>query len=110
MNKYILVLCFSLSTLVTFSQGDGPHAYMLIPKGVTGVNAKWLNLKQNIITPNIFVPGADIAVDVFPITLFHTFSLGGRYAQAYFMLNPGSFTATATSIPPVIPMPIGTTI
>lgn len=101
---------FSLSTLVSFSQGDGPHAYMLIPKGVTGVNMKWLNLNQNIITPNIFVPGADIAVDVFPITLFHTFSLGGRYAQAYFMMNPGSFTATATSIPPVIPMPLGTQV
>jgi hypothetical protein len=110
MNKYILALFFSLSTLVSFSQGDGPHAYMLIPKGVTGVNMKWLNLNQNIITPNIFVPGADIAVDVFPITLFHTFSLGGRYAQAYFMMNPGSFTATATSIPPVIPMPLGTQV
>ncbi len=110
MNKYILVLFFSLSTITTFSQGDGPHAYMLIPKGVTGINAKWLNLNQNIITPNIFVPGADIAVDVFPVTLFHTFSLGGRYAQAYFMVNPGSFTAKATSIPPVIPMPLGTQI
>ena len=110
MNKHILALLFLLSTLTAFSQGDGPHAYMLIPKGVTGVNEKWLDLNQNIMHPNIFTPGADVTVNIFPIALFHTFSLGGRYAQAYFMVNPGSVTATATNVPPVLPIPNGKTL
>jgi hypothetical protein len=92
------------------AQGDGPRAYLLAPKGVWGLNTKWLNLDQNIAPANILVPGADISVDVFPITLFHTFSIKGRFSQAYFMFNPGSATATATDIPPELPIPPGTSL
>ncbi|MBP1665463.1 MAG: hypothetical protein H6Q23_323 [Bacteroidetes bacterium] len=93
-----------------YAQGDGPRAFLLAPKGVWGVNAKWLNLNQNILPANILVPGADISVDVFPITLFHTFSIKGRFSQAYFMFNPGTGTATATSVPPELPIPPGTSL
>jgi hypothetical protein len=104
--SFILVL---LSKPV-LSQGDGPRAFLLAPKGVWGVNAKWLNLNQNIMPANILVPGADISVNVFPVTLFHTFSIKGRYSQVYFMFNPGRGTATATSIPPELPIPPGTSL
>ena len=92
------------------AQGDGPHAYLLAPKGVWGVNAKWLNLNQNIAPANVFVPGANISVNVFPITLFHTFSIKERFSQVYFMFNPGSASATATAIPPELPVPPGTSL
>lgn len=90
---------------MAYSQGDGPRSYLLAPKGVTGVNAKWLNLNQNFTPSNIFSPGASVNVNVFPTVLFHTFSIKGKYAQAYVMVNPGSAKATATNIPPVLPIP-----
>jgi hypothetical protein len=89
------------------SQGDGPRSFLLAPKGVSGVNAKWLNLSQNLIPAGtVLIPDADVKVDVFPITLFHTFSLGGRIAQAYVMFNPGSATAGTSIGPPIGPIPI----
>jgi hypothetical protein len=89
-----------------YGQGDGPRSYLLAPKGVTGVSAKWLNLSQNLIPAGTaLIPKADIKVDVFPTTLFHTFSLGGRIAQAYFMFNPGSATAGTSIGPPIGPIP-----
>lgn len=101
---------FAFVSSLSWSQGDGPRAYLLAPKGITGVNIKWLNLDQNIAPANILVPGASISVDVFPVTLFHTFSIRGRFSQAYFMFNPGTVTATATEIPPELPIPPGTSL
>jgi hypothetical protein len=90
-----------------FAQGDGSHSYLLSPKGITGVNAKWLSLDQNFIPAGTaMVPGAEIRVDVFPITIFHTFSLGGKIAQAYCMFNPGSAVARAKIGPPIGPIPV----
>jgi len=87
-------------------QGDGPRSFLLAPKGVSGISAKWLNLSQNLIPAGTaLIPNADIKVDVFPTTLFHTFSLGGRIAQAYFMFNPGSATAGTSVGPPIGPIP-----
>jgi hypothetical protein len=107
-----LKLSFLLSTLLCLcmtniqAQGDGPRSYLLAPKNVTGISAKWLSLKQNIIPAgSALVPGADIDVNVFPTALFHTFSLGGRFAQVVAMINPGSATASATSVPPSFPFP-----
>ncbi len=102
-----IVLFFTLTTFGSFAQGDGPHTYLLAPKGVTGLNIKWLNLHQNISPPNIFTPGASVKVNVFPVTFFHTFSIKGVYTQAYFMINPGTVTATATKVPPMLPIPEG---
>jgi hypothetical protein len=100
----LTILFFSISS---FAQGDGPHSYLLAPKGVWGVNVKWLNMDQNFIPAGTaFIPGADIHVDVFPTTLFHTFGIGGRFAQAFFMFNPGSATARAKIGPPIGPIPI----
>jgi hypothetical protein len=117
MNVFRLFRSLAVTTIALlliqsglYAQGDGPRAYLLAPKGVWGVNAKWLNLDQNIAPANVFVPGADISVDVFPITLFHTFSIKGRFSQVYFMLNPGTASATATEIPPELPIPQGTTL
>ena len=103
-KAFILTMAFLTSV---FAQGDGPRAYLLAPKGVTGINAKWMNLSQNLIPAGTaLIPGAEIKVDVFPITLFHTFSLGGRLAQVYGMINPGSATARAKAGPPIGPIPV----
>jgi Putative MetA-pathway of phenol degradation len=107
-KKSISVFALLLISYVDISaQGDGPRAFLLAPKGVTGINVKWLNLDQNIIPAGTaLIPGAEIHVNVFPITLFHTFSLGGRIAQAYAMINPGSATARAKIGPPIGPIPV----
>lgn len=61
--KKIIVAFFSLLfTQLVFSQGDGTRSYMLAPRGVTGLNVKYINLKQNFTPSEIFVPGAEIKV------------------------------------------------
>lgn len=88
------------------AQGIGPRSNLLAPKGVTGINVKWLAMDSNIIpSGSALIPGADIAADIYPITLFHTFSLGGRFAQVYGMIAPGNATAAARIGPPVGPIP-----
>lgn len=105
-SLFILLLVSFFSQSI-FGQGDGPRAFLLAPKGVTGVNVKWLNLDQNIIPAGTaLIPGADIHVNVFPITVFHTFSIAGHFAQAYAMVNPGSATARAKIGPPIGPIPV----
>lgn len=108
--KKVKLAVFSVLSLIVqnlFAQGDGPRAFLLAPKGVTGINAKWINLNQNLIPAGtVLIPGAEIKVDVFPITLFHTFSLGGRFAQAFFSAIPGKATATAKIGPPIGPLPV----
>jgi hypothetical protein len=100
---------FAILSSVSFAQGDGPRSFMLVPKGIWGVNARWLGMDQNInATGTILVPASSIKVDVFPITLYHTFSLGGRFAQFSVMVNPGSVSASAEKVPPIIPLPTNT--
>lgn len=107
--KKIIVAFFSLLfTQLVFSQGDGPRSYMLAPKGVTGLNVKYISLNQNFTPNEIFVPDADIKVNAFPLIAFHTFSIKGKFAQAYAMLNPTSFMARTTSTSLVLPIPVGT--
>ena len=104
MKKIFSLSIFLIFSVISFGQGLGARSYLLAPKDVWGVNGKWLNMNQNIMPAgNIFIPGADISVNVFPTTLFHTFSLGGQFAQAYVMINPGSATATALGVPGVLP-------
>lgn len=105
-NRLILLLCYVSLVVPAMAQGDGPRSYILLPKGITGINARWLGMSQNInATGTILVPKADIDINVFPITLYQTFSLGGRFAQVSFMANPGSASASAREVPPVIALP-----
>jgi hypothetical protein len=109
-NKLSLVFLFVLvSSTSVFAQGDGPRSFILLPKGVWAINARWLSMNQNINpTGTILVPRAEIKVNVFPITLYHTFSLAGRFAQLSVMVNPGSVSGSALDVPPVIPLPTTT--
>lgn len=104
----ILIICFFvlIIPLTGIAQGDGPRSYLLAPKGVSGINAKWLGMSSNVIpSGTALIPGADITADIFPITLFHTFSLAGRFAQVYGMMAPGNSDATARIGPPIGPIP-----
>jgi len=105
--KFNLILLATLiSSAAVFAQGDGPRSFLLLPKDVWAVNARWLGMNQNLNpTGTILVPKAEIKINVFPITLYHTFSLGGRFAQLSAMFNPGSVSAFAKDVPPVIPLP-----
>ena len=107
MRKFLLVLLWTIASyLPVVAQGIGPRSYLLSPTGVTGLNAKWLGMQGNLIpSGTILIPGADIEADIFPLTLFHTFSLGGRFAQIYGMAAPGSSTIRARVGPPVGPIP-----
>lgn len=95
----VIVLLFTfLFSHTILSQGDGPRAHLLSPKGVWAVNPKYLYLDQNILPAgNILVKNADIKVNVFPTTFVHTFSIKGQFARVFAMANPGSLTATATA-------------
>lgn len=106
LNVFLFLFFLSSATL---AQGDGPRSFMLLPKGIWGANVRWLGMDQNInATGTILVPEASINVDVFPITLYHTFSLAGRYAQFSVMVNPGNVSASAKKVPPIIPLPTNT--
>ena len=94
------VVIFLMLGLVgrSFAQGDGPRSHLLGPIGIWGVNPKYLNLDQNIVPAgNILVEDADIKVDVFPTTFFHTLNIGGKFAQILFMANPGKAVASIES-------------
>jgi len=106
-NKEIsfLIICIIFSQSI-IAQGDGPHAYLLAPKNVSGISAKWMSMNQNIIPAGTgLVPEAEIKVNVFPTGFFHTFSLGGRFAQVLAVVTPGSATASALAVPPSFPIP-----
>lgn len=104
--KLLCLLCF-FSSVSVFAQGDGPRSFILLPKDVWAVNARWLGMNQNLNpTGTILVPKSEIKINVFPITLYRTFSLGGRFAQLSVMVNPGSVSASALEVPPVIPLPV----
>lgn len=111
LSKFRGCVVFSfLISVSAFTQGDGPRSFILLPKDVWAVNARWLGMNQNLNpTGTILVPRAEIDINVFPITLYRTFSLGGRFAQVSVMVNPGSVSAAAKEVPPVIPLP-GTSI
>jgi hypothetical protein len=103
----LLFFCCVFSSGIAMAQGDGPRSFLLLPKGVWGVNARWMGMDQNInATGTILIPKASVNINVYPITLFHTFSLAGRFAQVSFMFNPGSVSASALNVPPVVPLPI----
>jgi len=88
------------------AQGDGPRAYLLAPKGITGLSSKYMLLDQNIIPAGTgFVPGADIGANMFPLAIFHTFSLKGRFAQALVLAVPGNASAKAVDPPAAFPYP-----
>lgn len=108
--RKLLSICLLIASFIygegSYAQGDGPRSFLLLPKGVTGVNVRYLGLQQNLnATGTILIPKASVNVDVYPITAFHTFSLAGRFAQLYVMVNPGSVLASAKEVPPVIPLP-----
>ncbi len=95
-NKLIILQLVIISLIIinnsgALAQGDGPRSFLLAPTGLWGIDAKWLNLEQNIVPAgNFFIPGANIKVNVFPVTAFHTFSIEGRFALIFAMINPGS--------------------
>lgn len=93
--RLILTALLLICALSSKAQGDGPRSHLLAPTGIWGLNPKYLNLDQNILPAgNILVEGANFKIDVAPITFFHTFSIGNRFAQALVMINPGHVTAT----------------
>ena len=94
LNLVFFVVLISSASL--FAQGDGPRSFILLPKDVWAVNARWLGMNQNLNpTGTILVPKSEVKINVFPITLYRTFSLGGRFAQLSVMVNPGSVSASA---------------
>lgn len=88
------------------AQGDGPRSFLLAPTGIWGLNPKWMNLSQNFLPAGtILIKDADVKVNVFPTTFFHTFGIGGRFAQVLVMANPGSATGKVVADAPGFPSP-----
>jgi hypothetical protein len=104
---YSLLLFDLLSNSIYLkAQGDGPRTFLLAPKGIWGVNPKAAFLNQNFLpSGDILIKDADIQVNVVPATFFHTFGIGGRFAQAMVMVNPGSANGTVVPDSPGIPAP-----
>lgn len=97
-----LLLCLFIPILCN-AQGDGARSQLLAPRDVWGVKVTWIHLNQNLLpSGNILETGSQVQVDVFPSTLFHTFSIKNRFAQFMFTAVPGSARArfnTDTSQP-----------
>jgi len=100
-RKFFITLIISISILLLstegiFAQGDGPKAFLLAPTGLWGVDAKWLSLSQNIVpSGNVFVKSADLKINVFPISAFHTLNIAGRYSLLQVLIAPGNVEGTA---------------
>ena len=106
LKNWLIILLLSLSSQCLLAQGDGPRGFLLSPAGLWGINAKWINLNQNLLpSGNILVKDAEIKVNVFPTTVFHTFGIKGRFAQVVLMVNPGYATGTIEPDQPGIPAP-----
>jgi len=107
MKRYFLVLISVLQfSGLLLAQGDGPRTFLLAPKGIWGINPKATFLNQNFLpSGDILIKDADINVNVVPTTFFHTFGIGGRFAQAMVMVNPGSANGTVAPGSPAIPAP-----
>jgi hypothetical protein len=104
---FILIISATIISLSgsVYAQGDGPRSWLFSPIGLWGVNAKWIDMNQNLLpTGNILVKDAKIKVDVFPTTFFHTFGIKGRFAQVLFMVNPGSASGRLVPSTPSIPI------
>lgn len=93
--KLILTILILFHIEINYAQGDGPRSFLLAPKGIWGINPKYLYLNQNL-TPsgNILVKNADFTINVLPTTFLHTFSIGGNYARVFAMASPGWVNAT----------------
>lgn len=88
--------CILLMMSKASAQGDGPKAWMLGPTNLFAIDAKWINLDQNIVpSGSIFVPEANLKVNVFPTTLNYTFGIGGRFAMIQANITPGNVTGSA---------------
>ena len=105
-NRIKLIIIFVSFSGVCFAQGDGPHTMLPTPTGLWGINPKATFLSQNFLpSGDILIKDADINVNVVPTTLFHTFGIGGKFAQLMFMINPGSASGTVEANRPGLPAP-----
>ena len=75
MHKLTILLCLSIiSTSFVLAQGDGPRSHLLTPTGVWAINAKYLNLDQNLLPAgNILVEDLDLKINLFHGCPFWTF-------------------------------------
>jgi hypothetical protein len=104
-NGSLLILAL-VAAAATIAQGDGPHTMLPTPTGLWGINPKATFLNQNFLpSGDILIKDADINVNVVPTTLFHSFGIGGKFAQLMFMVNPGSANGSVVSGVPGVPAP-----
>ncbi len=83
------------------AQGDGPRSQVMFPPGMNFFVPTYLRLSGDFdFTQSILLDDADVDSDVFVITYFRAFGLGGRYAQIW--INPifGRIEGTATVVNP----------
>lgn len=105
-NFSIYVVLLLTTGFSGMAQGDGPRSYLFFPTGLWGINPRAMTLNQNILPAgNILVKDADINVNVFPTTIFHSFDLMGRVAQLQFMFNPANASGRISTYDPNFPTP-----
>lgn len=89
-----IVIALLFVNSVVFAQGDGSRMLLWGPKGATGLIPKWMGLKQNMTPANILADGANLTINVFPVTMIHNFGLGGNFAQVMVNAVPGNVSGT----------------
>ena len=76
---------------------DGPESHFLKPKGMWGLNFKYINLSQNVSLNGDYInPALDLEINSFPITAFHTFAIKGQHAEVVAMINPTSISSNSS--------------
>ena len=94
-----LAFLFITSSFVFAQVGDGPESHFLKPKGMWGLNFKYINLSQNLSLNGDYInPALDLEINALPITTFHTFAIKGQHAEVIAMINPTSISSN-TSLP-----------
>jgi hypothetical protein len=92
-----LAFLFLTSSFVFAQVGDGPESHFLKPKGMWGLNFKYINLSQNLSLNGDYInPALDLEINAFPITAFHTFAIKGQHAEVVAMINPTSISSNSS--------------
>jgi len=75
------------------AQGDGPRAYLFLPKDTNVALFWYMNLNGNVdATGSIKLPNAVVDTNLFIMNYHRTFSLGGHYALFQFVQPMGKVT------------------
>ena len=107
MKRYFLVLISVIQLRSALGAGRRATNFSFGTERALGCQSERRHFYLRIFCHRVIflIKDADINVNVVPTTLFHTFGIGGRFAQAMVMINPGSANGQCVPDSPGFPAP-----